>query len=203
MLCELFLLLSSVCVDLVFELCFRVFDLTGSVEMSIDGWAPGTDSIGADTVAAVARVADPASRGLFESLLAENQKMHNALDASIAASNAATSGLSAVTVRLDRTNEQLATVLSRLSHVQTGGVLYPMVINASSPIGTASSTTAESGSSVGSGSAKEVHNPDGPLPCPFCSHRHDSEKVHHQHMLRLIDRFVMFTSSTFFDSCYC
>ena len=193
-------MLSSVCVDLVFELCFRVFDLTGSVEMNIDGWAPGTDSIGADTVAAVARVADPASRGLFESLLAENQKMHNALDASIAASNAATSGLAAVTVSLDRTNEQLATVLSRLSHVQTGGVLYPMVISASSPI---SSATAESGSSVGSGSAKEVHNPDGPLPCPFCPHRHDTEKVHHQHMVRLIDRFVMFTSSIFFDSCYC
>ena len=124
MLCELFLLLSSVCVDLVFELCFRVFDLTGSVEMSMTGWAPGTDSTGAGTVAAVARVADPASRGLFESLLAENQKMHNALDASIAASNAAVAGLSAVTVSLERTSHQLASVLSHLSHAPPGGVLY-------------------------------------------------------------------------------
>ena len=157
--------------------------------MSRIGLAPGVAE-------AVSSVTDPASQRLFYLLLEDNHRIHSALESSVEASNAATAGLLSVSVSLDTTRSQLDSIIQHLSTVRTGApasVLYPMVINASSPIVSGSGTDASDRSS---GSKESVSSPDGPLKCPFCPARHDTEKVHCQHMVRLSDRFVGFTDDS-------
>jgi len=138
----------------------------------------------------VSAVNDPAARHMFYFLIEEYRKIHCALNHSIQASNAATAQLHSVSVALDVTREQLSVLNENLS----GNRVLPVLINAGSngsPIGTLSSSTGCSGVSGGSNSSsKSVNSSDGPLKCPFCPHRHKSERVHHQHMVRLLDRLT-------------
>jgi len=152
------------------------------------GQSPSLD----DLTANISRVSDVAARHMFQSLVEENRLIYGALCQSIAASNAAVAGLASVTSSLNDTRTQLAALIPHVAqlsvHGKASNVLYPMVINASSPN---SSTTGDTG--LSGGSMDSIPTADGILKCPFCPHRHDSEKVHVQHLVRLLDRFVICT----------
>ncbi len=154
------------------------------------GSAPCVSDLHADDT--ISRVSDVAARQMFRYLIEENRKMYGALSQSIAASNAAVAGLASVTSSLDQTRSQLASLIPHVAQLSVHGtasnVLYPVVIHADSPI---SSTTGDTGQS--GGTQDSAPSLDGILKCPFCPHRHDSEKVHVQHLMRLLDRFVYFT----------
>jgi len=151
----------------------------------MSGWAPGADRVMA--VPDIGSVADPGAQRMFLYLIEENRRIYCALNDSIEASRAATAGLATVTTALESTCSQLAAVLPQISQVipHVNGVL-PSVINASSPVGSLSNMSGDSVLSSGSSNSS-----DGLLQCPFCTHRHSSEKVHHQHLVRLLDRFVL------------
>jgi|LauGreDrversion4_2_1035121.scaffolds.fasta_scaffold244836_1 hypothetical protein len=140
----------------------------------------------------ISRVSDVASRQMFQILLEENRLIYGALSQSIAASNAAVAGLASVTSSLNETRIQLAALIPHVAQLSVHGtasnVLYPMMIHADSPV---SSTTGDTGKS--GGTQDSIPTVDGILKCPFCPHRHDSEKVHVQHLMRLLDRFVLCT----------
>jgi len=153
----------------------------------MSAWAPGAESEVA--VADVGSVVDPHARKMFQFLLQENQKMFRLLSASIEASNGAAAGLATVTASLESTRALLAAALPQLSQsfpLSTG--VLPLVINAASPIGSLSNV---SDNSVHNSSDSSSYS-EGPLQCPFCPHRHSTEKVHCQHLLRLLDRLVLF-----------
>lgn len=158
----------------------------------MSGLAPMTFSDESSVLAIpdVSAVNDPTVRRMFYFLMEENRKVHCALNHSIQASNAATAQLQSVSEALDVTREQLAVLNENLY----GNRVLPVLINAGpngSPIGTLSSSAGCSGVSGGSNSSsKSDCSFDGPLKCPFCPHCHKSERVHHQHMVRLLDRFV-------------
>ena len=155
-------------------------------QLSMSAWAPGAES--EVPIADIRSVADPGAQRMFQYLLQENHKMYCLLRASIEASNAAAAGLATVSASLESVSAQLAAVVPQLSQVfpLSTGVL-PLVINAASPIGSLSNVSGSSDhNTTGSSSSS-----DGPLQCPFCPHRHSTEKVHCQHLLRLMDRFVL------------
>lgn len=156
------------------------------LQLSMSAWAPGAESEVA--VADIGSVADPGAQRMFQYLLQENHKMYCLLRASIEASNAAAAGLATVSASLESVSAQLATVVPQLSQVfpLSSGVL-PLVINAASPIGSLSNVSGSSDHNTSGSSSSS----DGPLQCPFCPHRHSTEKVHCQHLLRLMDRFVL------------
>lgn len=155
----------------------------------MSGWAPGVESVSASPD--IDAVADPASRRMFMYLIEENRRIYGALHDSIGASNAATAGLASVTSALEATRLQLNTLVMHCSHIFSDGHgVFPSMINASSPLGTASSNTVDS--ALSTGSMTSIDCPEGPLKCPFCPRRHDTEKVHVQHWVRLLDRFVLF-----------
>jgi len=158
----------------------------------MSGWAPGafTDM----TVPDVCSVADPATQRMFMFMVQEHRNMMVAVRECIGATNAATASLVNVATALESTRSEIAAVVPLLSQAVRGNGAFPRVINASSPISTSTVNTGDSTSSIGS--VQSVDVPDGPLHCPFCSHRHDSEKVHVQHLVRLIDRFVLFDQHT-------
>ena len=140
------------------------------------GFVPGSAPDSSDFIAEYVRtVPDPSSQRLFQYLIEEQRKVYGALNVSISASNAAVVGLSAVNETLQHTRSQLDTLIPHLSQI--------MSLARSSPI---SSTTGGSGDTVVS--EVSTSSPDGVLKCPFCPHGHDSEKVHVQHMMRLMDR---------------
>lgn len=151
----------------------------------MSGWAPGVvPDVAAPDISAVA---DPASQQMFMYMIKEQRDILVAMRDCIVASNAATAGMVTVVAALESTRSEIAAVVPLLSQAVRGDVVLPGVINASSPLSGTSF-----GSELSSGSTASVHVPDGPLHCPFCPHRHDSEKVHVQHLVRLIDRYVSF-----------
>ena len=154
----------------------------------MSGWAPGavTDMAVPD----ICSVADPASQRMFMFMVQEHRNMMVAMRECIGATNAATAGLLNVATALEATRAEIAAAVPLLSQAVRGNGVFPGTINASSPFSTSTGNTGDSTFSIGSMQSVDV--PDGPLHCPFCQHRHDSEKVHVQHLVRLIDRFVSF-----------
>lgn len=147
------------------------------------GLAPGVDAV-------IDAVSDDASRALFRMLMLERQE-RNAIES--ARHDQVVSLLSGVSLGLENAKADIAEIKSRMDcpapcplafserHDRSGG--YPAEIQAR----TASNSTASS-LSAGSKRSSSSHSSNGPLHCPFCPHRHDSEKVHVQHMSRILDQ---------------
>lgn len=147
------------------------------------GLAPGV-------VAVIDSVSDDASRALFRMLIQERQEQKS-MDA--ARHDQVVSLLSDVSVGLSNAKADIAAIKCRMDgpalcplscsediNCRNG---FPSLIHAR----TASNSTASS-QSAGSKRSSSSHVSDGPLHCPFCPSRHDSEKVHVQHMDRILDQ---------------
>ncbi len=131
---------------------------------------------GADVESHIALVQDPASQAIFRYLVAENASMRQSQLSMSDQYQHMISILQDVAGNVVSTKADVADILVRF---QTPPV--PAFVNADSRDSSAASSAYSNKSDSDSGSV-------GPLGCPFCSHRHRTEKIHVQHIVRLAGR---------------
>lgn len=148
------------------------------------GDAPGVDTL-------IESVKDQSARSLFRFLVREREsqaevaaKRHEELVAMI----------SNVSMGLAQAYTDIGDIKGRFNYPPPHPVslsghasAFPVVINAQSGSDKSSLSSRQSGSSS-SKRSKSSHSPDGPLACPFCTNRHSTEKVHVQHMNRILEQ---------------
>jgi hypothetical protein len=157
-----------------------------SIMSNLAGDAPGVDSL-------IESVKDQSARSLFRFLVRERESQ-----AAVAAErhNELVAMISNVSMGLAQAHTDIGDIKSRFNnppphpvslsgHVGAG---FPLVINAQSGSSGKSSLSSRQSGSSSSKRSKSSHSPDGPLACPFCPSRHSSEKVHVQHMNRILNQ---------------
>lgn len=150
------------------------------------GLAPGVADV-------IASVTDKAAQALFRMILQERQE-RSSID--LARHNEVVALLSSLSSGLIETKDDIAEIKRRIDYSPPFPVAccegqdrrsgFPSEIHAR----TASNSTVSSRSAGSSGSKRSSssHSSNGPLQCPFCPKRHDSERVHVQHMNRILDQ---------------
>jgi|LauGreDrversion4_2_1035121.scaffolds.fasta_scaffold190287_1 hypothetical protein len=150
------------------------------------GLAPGVADV-------IDSVTDKAARALFRMILQQHQE-RSAID--LARHTEVVALLSSVSSGLIQTKDDIADIKRRIDGPPPHPVAYwegldrrsdfPSEIHARTA-SNSSVSTPRSGSS-GSKRSSSSNSSNGPLQCPFCSKRHDSERVHVQHMNRILDQ---------------
>ena len=174
-------------VGLEVALCFRGFVLIGSLITVMSGNCAGGvvtgDAPGTSFSELLGQVRDPASADLFRMMMLSQMKLHAALENHTQSNQQVASVLVSIQTAVEATQTDIAAIKAHPVFQSP----YPVVVHADSRT---SDTTSSSGSGL-SGESASSHVDDGPLHCPFCTHSHSSERIHHQHMHRIALRYVL------------
>ena len=135
-------------------------------------------------------VRDPSAQAIFQLLLSNQNLMQQSLQANAQYHQVLESMLSSIQDSVLATQRDVQDTKNDVTQLKASAVFacpLPALIHAE----TRSNSECDLVDTQGSSASPLTVECDGPLHCPFCPKKHDSERSHHQHMRRIALRFCL------------